>query len=154
MHAGALGRPREQRVEQVRAGEPSIRDFGSYLPAEQVAERLRDWREQGAWIDYLSSHRDPSDVSADSAVISRHRLPDGRVLYRGPGESYGDVLARELPDLLIEDDCESIGRSEMAHPQLPAELRARIKSVVVPEFAGFAGLPASLEELLAYGRRR
>ena len=31
-------------------------DFGSYVPAAHVVERLRGWHDQGAEIDYLSSH--------------------------------------------------------------------------------------------------
>ena len=33
----------------------------------------------------------------------------GRALARQAGESYGDVAERGGPDVLIEDDCESIG---------------------------------------------
>jgi hypothetical protein len=89
-------------------------------------------------------------VAEDAAVLERHGFPPGRVLARQPGESYGDVAARALPDVLIEDDCESIGGpAEMTYPRIRPELSARIKSVVVPEFGGIDHLPDSLEELVA-----
>ena len=51
------------------------------------------------------------------------------------GEEYKDVAERVMPDVLIEDDCESIGGEiEMSYPHIKDELRARIRSVVVKEF--------------------
>jgi hypothetical protein len=149
MHAAAAGCARAERVQQVRDREPSVREFAAYLPAEQVVEKLRDWHEQGAEIAYLSSHRTGSDVAADETVLERHHFPRGRVLFRGPGESYGDVIAREPPDILIEDDCESIGVAELAYRQISEDVRRRVKSIVVPEFGGFSHLPDSLPELAA-----
>jgi hypothetical protein len=72
------------------------------------------------------------------------------VLARGPGESYGDAAGRESPDVLIEDDCESVGAEEITYHQIPPKTRARIKSIIVPEFGGVDRLPDSLTELLAF----
>lgn len=152
MHPGAVGRTREQRVAQVRAGvDPALHDYAAYVPVDGVVAKLRRWREQGAQIDYLSSHRDPEDVAEDRSVLQKHGFPAGRILAREPGESYGDVAGREMPDVLIEDDCESIdGAGELTYPQIRPELRGRIKSIIVPEFGGIDHLPDSLEELLAF----
>jgi hypothetical protein len=150
MHAGAIGRTREERVAQVRAGtDPSIRDASTYVPVDGVVAKLRRWYEQGAEIEYLTANRDPGSIAADEGVLERHRFPPGRVLARGPGETYGDVAARAAPDVLIEDDCESVGgAAQMTHPQLPPELRERIASIVVQEFGGHDHLPDSPERLL------
>ena len=149
MHPGALGRSREERVAQVRDGaDPSVRDYGAYVPVGDAAAKLRRWRQQGAQIDYLSSSRDPDDVAADEQVLRTYGFPPGRVLARQPGQRYGDLAARELPDVLVEDDCESIGADQMTYPQLPPELRDRIKSIVVPEFGGIDHLPDSVRDLL------
>jgi hypothetical protein len=80
-------------------------------------------------------------------VLERHAFPPGRILARGPGETYGKVLERELPDIVVEDDCETIGAAELAYPQVRAELQERITSIVVPEFGGIDHLPKSLEDL-------
>ncbi len=74
--------------------------------------------------------------------------PHGLVLARQSGETYGDVASREMPDVLIEDDCESIGADEITYAQVPAERRARIRSIIVREFGGIDYLPDSLAELL------
>jgi hypothetical protein len=150
MHPSALGRSREERVAQVRAGaDPSVHDYGAYVPVGDAAAKLRRWQRQGARIDYLSRHRDPDGVAADEQVLRRHGFPSGRVLARRPGQSYGDLAAGERPDVLIEDDCQSIGPDQITYPQIRADLRGRIKSIVVPEFGGIDHLPDGLQDLLA-----
>lgn len=152
MHPGAVGRTREERVAQVRArADPALHDYAAYVPVDGVVAKLQRWRERGAQIDYLSSHRNPEDVAKDALVLQKHGFPPGRILAREPGESYGDVAGREMPDVLIEDDCESInGGGEITYPQIRPELRDRIKSIIVPEFGGIDHLPEPLEELLAF----
>jgi hypothetical protein len=55
-----------------------------------------------------------------------------------------------MPDVLIEDDCESIGgAAETTDCQIRPDLRARIRSIIVPEFGGIDHLPDSLDELQA-----
>jgi hypothetical protein len=151
-HPGGVGRTREERVGQVLVGaDPGLRDAAAYVPVDGAAAKLRRWHEQGAAIDYLSAHRDPELVAADATVLRRHGFPPGRVLSRAPGESYGAVAARARPDVLVEDDCESIGgTAEMTYPQIQPELRARIKSVVVPEFGGIDHLPDTPTGLVAF----
>lgn len=155
MHAGAVGRTRDERVAQVRDGtDPTVLDFGAYVPVAGAAAKLLRWQEQGAEIAYLSSHRDPANVAKDRRVLRRHGFPAGRILARTAGETYGALAGRVLPDILVEDDCESIGgAAQLAYPQISAPLRARIGSIVVPEFGGIDHLPDSLEELGALGTR-
>jgi len=149
MHAGAVGRARAERVAQVRTNaDPTLHDYAAYVPVDGVVTKLERWRQQGAQIDYLSSHRNPDDVAKDAFVLRKHGFPPGRILAREEGESYGDVAGREVPDILIEDDCESLdGADEITYPQIRAEVRARVKSIIVPEFGGIDHLPDSLEAL-------
>jgi hypothetical protein len=44
-------------------------------------------------------------------------------------------------DVLIEDDCESIGPGQITYPLIPSAARAHIKSIIVPEFGGIDHLP-------------
>jgi hypothetical protein len=151
MHPGAVGRTRQQRVAQVHAAaDPTLHAYDAYVPVGNVVAKLRHWQQQGAQIDYLSSHRDPDDLAKDAHVLRKHGFPPGRVLARQPGQSYGDVAAGELPDILIEDDCESIGAGEITYPQIRPDLRARITSIIVPEFGGIDHLPDGLQELLTF----
>jgi hypothetical protein len=149
MHRNAAGRSREERVQQVVSGEDSVRDFASYVPVGEVVAKLKSWEEQGAEIIYLSSHVLVEEVEKDKAILRRHDFPNGEVLFRQRGEGYKDVVEKALPDMLIEDDCESIGgESEMTYPQIKAELKSKIKSIVVEEFEGIDHLPVNILGLM------
>jgi len=151
MHPGAIGRTREERVAQVRTGvDPALHDYTAYTPIDDAVTKLQRWRDQHAEIDYLSSHRNADDVAKDASVLRNYGFPSGRVLARQPGESYGEVAERAMPDVLIEDDCESIGADQITYPQIRPELRARIKSIIVPEFGGIDHLPDSSQALLTF----
>lgn len=150
MHSTGAGRTREERVAQSRDRDRGVRDFEVYVPIGEAVAKLQRWEEQGAQIEYLTSNRDPARVARDGATLRENGFPDGRLLARGPDESYGDVAGHALPDILIEDDCESIGSEEITYPQIPAGLRPRIKSIIVPEFGGIDHLPDSLDALLTH----
>jgi hypothetical protein len=99
----------------------------------------------------LSSHKRVEDVEKDKGVLRNHSFPNGQVLFRSRDEQYNDVAERALPDILIEDDCESIGgKKEKTYPHIKPEPKARIKSIVVKEFGGIDHLPDNLTELIRY----
>jgi hypothetical protein len=148
--ADAPGTRRTVRAAQ----DPTLHHYDAYVPVGDVVAKLRRWQHQGAEIDYLSSDRNPEDVAKDAAVLGRYGFPPGRVLARQPGHSYGQVAARELPDVLIEDDCERIGVEQVTYPQIRPDLRGRTKSIVVPELGGIDHLPESLQDLLAFNSQK
>ena len=149
MHAAAASVPRRERIEQVRLGEPSVADFGAYIATPHAAGKLAAWRERGAVIVYLSSHRRAADLSADEAVIRRAGFPDGPVHARRDGEDYGALAGRLELDVLVEDDCESIGGAgQTCAARLSPDARRRIRCVLVPEFAGLGDLPDDPRVLL------
>ncbi len=151
MHQNAKGLPREERVGQVLSREESIYDYASYIPIGYVVEKLTHWGEQGAEINYLSSHKNAKDVEKDKLVLKTYDFPEGPIYYRRGNEAYEDVIERSLPDILIEDDCESIGgEKEMTYPSLRSALKVRIKSIVVPEFGGIDHLPNIVAKLTNY----
>ena len=100
-------------------------------------QKLQAWKQQSAEIVYLSSHRQVEDVEKDNVVLQNYGFPDGEVFFRHSGERYNEIAERVLPDVLIEDDCESIGGEKvMTYPHVKPELKVRIKSVAVKEFGG------------------
>ena len=136
-------------MRQVLDGDESLYDFAAYLPVGEAVQKLRAWRGQGAEIVYLSSHMGFEDVEKDLIVLRMHVFPQGPVYFRQGDEGYGAVIARVLPDVLIEDDCESIGGiAQMTYPQIEPDIRARIKSIVVKEFGGIDHLPDDILELV------
>ena len=96
-------------------------NFAKYEPTGNAVAKLTGWVKQGAQICYLTSQN---------------------------GEAYKDVAERVMPDILIEDDCESIGGEvEMTYPHIREDLKPKIKSIVVKEFQGIDHLPDLLAEL-------
>ena len=101
----------------------------------------------------LSSHTRPEHVGQDRSVLRTFHCPAGEAVFRTVGETYQDVARRILPDILIEDDCESIGgESHMIFPHLRPELQARVRSIVVKEFEGIDHLPDNLDALYNFKR--
>jgi hypothetical protein len=149
MHRNALGQTREERVRQVLEGDGSLYDFAAYVPVGAAAGKLQEWKKQGAEIVYLSSHREIEDLEVDKIVLQSYGFPDGQIFFRQGDEGYHQVAERVMPDILVEDDCESIGgESQMTYPHIKPELQAKIKSIVVKEFGGIDHLPDDIFLLL------
>lgn len=148
MHKTAEGKTREERVKQVVGGDPSVHDYASYIPVGNAAEKLKSWQQQGAEILYLSSHETVEDVEKDKVVLGKYNFPKGQVFYRQNSESYKDIAEKIIPDVLIEDDCESIGgENEMTITYVKPEIKQKIKSIVIKEFSGIDNLPDNLMDL-------
>ena len=127
-------------------------DFACYVPTEAAVEKVRAWQRCGTAICYLSSHRAAADLELDRTVLAAHGFPAGTVFYREQGESYADVARRADADIVVEDDCESIGGStQMTATGLATTAGRAVGSVVVPEFGGLAHLPDDPGQLAGHG---
>jgi len=149
MFKSGLNLSREERVKMSQAKEKSVYDFASYLPAGRAVEKIKNWQEQEAEIYYLTSRQSKAEIDQIKKVLNTYQFPDAHnLVFRNKGEEYKAVAERIMPDILIEDDCESIGgEKEMTYPNLRPEIKSKIKSIVVKEFQGIDHLPDSLEEL-------
>ncbi len=153
MHALAKDISREERVRQsqniiarLKVMPGSVRDFKNYIPIGNAVEKLKSWKQQGSVIYYLTSRRIKSEIQAISKILLKNNFPDGQNLYfRKHGENYKDVAEKIIPDILIEDNCESIGgEKEMVYPHIKKELQPKIISVVIREFEGIDNLPTNI----------
>lgn len=143
MHAAAMSKTREQRVQQVVANDPTVANFRTYVPNGNVVAKLTAWKNQGAQLHYLTSRTIPQEVADIKLVLEKYHFPDHRNLHiRLQEQTYAQVAEQIMPDVLIEDDCESIGgEAEMTYPHLSPAGKKQIKSIVVKEFAGIDSLP-------------
>jgi hypothetical protein len=131
----------------------SVLDYASYVPVGNAVEKLQAWKENGAEIHYLSSHKKAENIEKDKLVLRKFGFPEGPIHFRRSGEGYKDIVESVLPSILIEDDCESIGReAEMTYPHIHPDLKSAIKSTVVKEFGGIDHLPDNLSGLEQYDR--
>ena len=149
-HRNWLALSREEIVKRVREGERP--GYAGTTPIGEAAKKLQAWKQGGAEIVYLTSRRELADVEKVKDVLQRYGFPAGEVLFRQAGEEYKDVAERAVPDIIVEDDCESIGgEAEMTYPRIRADMREKIKSIVVKEFGGVDHLPDSVSDLAKYG---
>lgn len=148
IHPSAKGYSREDIIKQVKSGtDSSIYNWRTYIPIGNSVEKLQKWKSQGAKILYLTSRIKPREVEDIKSVMKKHGFPEGQLLFRQKGEEYKDVAERVMPNVLIEDDCESIGgREEITITNIKPDLK-KIKSVVVKEFEGIDHLPDDLKNL-------
>lgn len=162
MHKNAIGKTREERVKDSMEQAESIRDFAAYVPIGNAPEKLQNWSKQGAEIYYLSALTEDKKVRGDEIVgkeglkvdqeiLDKYGFPKGEIYHRNLGESYADIAQKVMPDVLIEDDCESIGgEKEMTYPHIRTDLKRKIKLIVVKEFGGIGKLPNNISELVRY----
>ena len=141
MHHGGIGHTREEIVRQVEEGEKTIHDWASYVPIGGAVTKLEIWQKQGAEILYLTSRTESGEVQSIESVLRKYEFP-GHLLFCRAGEQYNDVAEKVIPDVFVEDDCESIGGiDEMTISHVDPEIRKRIKSIPVREFGGIDHLP-------------
>ncbi len=137
----------EDLVQAVETGKPI--DFSAEVPAGNAVAKLQAWQRQGAEIMYLTSRIIPDEIEDVRYVLDKFSFPKGELYFRQEGEEYKDVAERVLPDVIVEDDCESIGGEvQMTYPHIRREIKARIKSIVIPEAGGIDHLPDDIHALL------
>lgn len=149
IHREWVGLTRQQMMEKVKAGE--VPGYESLVPIGDAPGKLRAWAGQGAEIIYLTSRRRQEEVKLVKQALHTFGFPPAKLYFRYAYETYQDVAARILPDLIVEDDCASIGgEAEMTYPRLPHEIKVRTRLVVVPEFGGIDGLPDELNSVYTF----
>ncbi len=137
----------DTKSSQYRVELGSPYDFVNYIPVKHAVEKLMSWKKQGVTILYLTSRRIKNEVEAIRIILKQYNFPDANNLYfRHQGENYKDVAEKLMPDILVEDDCESIGgEPEMIYPHIRPELKSKIKPIIVKEFGGIDHLPNQLD---------
>jgi len=121
-----------------------------YVTINLCVEKINRWYKQGARMAYLTSRRKPADVAAIARILTDAGLPGYGLYYRGKGEEYHHIAEQLIPDVLIEDDCRSIGGSRnWTITYVRPDIKRRIHSIVVREFGGIDDLPDTLYGLLS-----
>ncbi len=152
-HHSAVGCKRDDIIRQVRNNEKSVRNYSDYIPIGNAVSKIKNWSDQYAEIIYMTSRRYSREISQIQQVLNYHNFVKGEIVYRISNENYSDVAERIMPDIIIEDDCESIGGEvEMTYPQIRPKLKGHIKSIVVKEFEGIDHLPDNVNSLLQNGK--
>ncbi|MCK4926938.1 MAG: hypothetical protein KAS11_00590 [Candidatus Aenigmarchaeota archaeon] len=148
MHKNAAGHTRNQIIRQVEENEESVSDYKSYVPVGDAVKKLHEWKKDGAEILYLTSRKKQEEIIQIQDVLKKHNFPEGQLLFRRKDEEYRDVAERVMPDVLVEDDCESIGGiDEMTITHIMPEIKKKVRSVPVKEFGGIDHLSDKIFKL-------
>jgi len=117
-------------VAQVKSKDASVHKYADYVPIVGAVDKINFWANQGAEIYYITSREDFGEIQDILNVLNKFKFPQTHhLLFRTEGNSYTDVVEELLPDVLIEDDCESMGvDSEIIYPTISEPIRKRIKS--------------------------
>lgn len=108
----------------------------TYIPINNAIETLKKWQEEGYEVIYLTS------LKGRRAMKMAQHLDElgfigSMVGYRQKNQDYATLIKEELPDILIEDNCLSVGGEQnMCYNLLSDELKKEIKHIVVEEFKG------------------
>jgi len=125
----------------------ALYNHNAYIPIGESVRKIKRWQEQGAKIIYCSS-RKKKQARSMAELLKKFGFVGEFLVVREKNEKYKDIVEKIEPDILIEDDCKSIGGSwQMCITNVNAELKQRILSIVVPEFKGIDILPDCIDEL-------
>ncbi len=126
-------------------------DFASYVTIGNCAALIRGWWEQGADVVYCTSRRGRQALVIAN-LLPRCGFPGSRLVNRSKNEPYAEIVERIKPEVLIEDDCASIGgTTQMCITHVKSEIKNTIKSIVIKEYSGIDHLPADVKTLVKNG---
>ena len=110
----------------------------AYTPIGGAVQKINSWH--GQYTVVLCTYR-RMRTGLVRRALRQYGVQYDVLEHRRRGEQYADVVLRVHPDILVEDDCRSIGgAAEMCVTKLPPQERDRIRSIVVPEFRGIDGV--------------
>ncbi|SEW44253.1 LNS2 domain-containing protein [[Clostridium] fimetarium] len=127
----------------------SLYNHNAYIPIGNAVKIIKEWEQQGANIIYCTSRkkRQADDIAT---LLKRYGFAGSFLVSREQKESYKDIVEMLQPDILIEDDCKSIGGVwQMCITKVNKEIKENILSIVVSEFKGIDNLPTDIERLKA-----
>lgn len=127
----------------------SLYNHNGYIPIGNAVKIIKTWQQQGANIIYCTS-RKKSQADDIANLLKIYGFVGSFLVSREQKESYKDIVEMLRPDILIEDDCKSIGGGwQRCITKVNKEVKEKILSIVVPEFKGIDNLPVDIEQLKA-----
>ena len=104
-----LANTREGSVRRSKELAASGGRLGSLVPIGNSVAKLLRWKERIAEILYFAANRRLEDVQNIAQALTHFGFPEGKLYSRGSTRSYAEVAEEIAPDVIVEDDCESIG---------------------------------------------
>ena len=80
-----------------------------YIPIGNCVDKIRSWENQGAEISYFTSRKTEKQVNKILYLLNKYHFVGTYLYYREKNQKFKDIIEQVKPDILIEDDCKSIG---------------------------------------------
>jgi hypothetical protein len=107
-----------------------------YIPIGKAVDIINSLYQKGNEI-YLCTYVKKNKIKFIESILKYYNIKYTKLVYRDKEENYSDLVEIIRPDVLIEDDCKSIGgEKEMCITNVKEEIKKNIKSIVVEEFKG------------------
>ena len=111
-----------------------------YKPIGKAVKIINDLYEQGNEI-YLCSYVRTYRHRFIESIMNYYGVHYTAILCRDKNEEYSNLVEQLIPDILIEDDCKSIGgEKEWCITKVNNNIKKKIKSIIVKEFEGIDAL--------------
>jgi hypothetical protein len=122
--------------------------FTAYIPMGDCVSKILSWHQQGAEIVYCTSRKSKRQINQIVSLLRTYGFAGSRLYYRVPKQAYKDIVETVIPDILIEDDCKSIGGQwQMCITHVNPNIKSKIKSIAVKEFKGIDHLPDKIIDI-------
>lgn len=120
----------------------SIYNHSSYVPIGNSVYVIRSWTER-VNIMYCTSRRG-KQAQIIAELLRKYGYVGTKLLFRSKREAYSKLVESIQPDILIEDDCKSIGGAwQMCITKVRPEIKEKIISITIKEFHGIDDLSIS-----------
>lgn len=86
----------------------TLYSHSSYVPIGNAVELIKSWSKQEANIIYCTSRKKKAAENVAN-ILRKYGFVGTFLVVREPKESYADIVETLQPEILIEDDCKSIG---------------------------------------------
>ncbi|HKM20969.1 MAG TPA: hypothetical protein VJZ01_02890 [Lachnospiraceae bacterium] len=107
-----------------------------YKPIGNAVKKVNALYDSGHEI-YLCSYVRKQRSNFIKSIVDFYGMKYTDILCRDKGEKYSDIVEQLKPDILIEDDCKSIGGlKECCITDVKEEIKKDIQSIIVSEFVG------------------
>jgi hypothetical protein len=122
-------------------------NHNAYIPIGNAVEIIAAWQLQNANIIYCTS-RKRQQADQIASLLRRYGFRGDLLVFRERKETYKAIVEAIQPDILIEDDCKSIGGAwQRCITKVKPEIKERIVSIIVPEFKGIDHLSVDIGRL-------
>ena len=106
-----------------------------YKPIRNAVKLVNALYDKGNEI-YPCSYVHKSRYDFIKSIVDFYGMRYTEILCRDKRESYSEIVERIKPNILIEDDCKSIGGlKNCCITYVKKEIKREIQSIIVPEFA-------------------